>query len=42
MLDFCGECNITCMIEKIPISYINMDVKYSFVIDIRNNLKSKN
>jgi D-arabinose 1-dehydrogenase-like Zn-dependent alcohol dehydrogenase len=23
MLDFCGEHNITCMIEKIPISYIN-------------------
>ncbi len=50
MLDFCGEHNITCMIEKIPISYINTtmeklekaDVKYSFVIDIRNNLKSKN
>ncbi len=50
MLDFCGEHNITCMIEKIPISYINttveklekVDVKYSFVIDIRNKLKSKN
>jgi D-arabinose 1-dehydrogenase-like Zn-dependent alcohol dehydrogenase len=42
MLDFCGEHNITCMIEKIPISYINtamerlekVDVKYRFVIDI--------
>jgi cinnamyl-alcohol dehydrogenase len=50
MLDFCGEHNITCMIEKIPISYINTtveklekaDVKYSFVIAIRNNLKFKN
>ncbi len=23
MLDFCGKHNITCMIEKIPMSYIN-------------------
>ncbi len=50
MLDFCGEHNITCMIEKIPISYINtamerlakVDVKYRFVIDIGNSLKSEN
>jgi cinnamyl-alcohol dehydrogenase len=38
------------MIEKIPISYINtamerlgkVDVKYRFVIDIGNSLKSEN
>jgi D-arabinose 1-dehydrogenase-like Zn-dependent alcohol dehydrogenase len=50
MLDLCGEHNITCMIEKIPISYINtvierlekVDVKYHFVIDIGNGLKSEN
>jgi D-arabinose 1-dehydrogenase-like Zn-dependent alcohol dehydrogenase len=49
MLDFCGEHNITCLIEKIPISYINTamerldkaDVKYRFVIDIANSLKSE-
>ncbi|CAM6011001.1 unnamed protein product [Sphagnum balticum] len=50
MLNFCGEHNITCMIEKIPISYTNtvmerlekMNVKYHFVIDIGNSLKSEN
>ncbi|KAH8955980.1 hypothetical protein BDL97_07G012800 [Sphagnum fallax] len=50
MLDLCGEHNITHMIEKIPISYINtvierlekVDVKYHFVIDIGNSLKSEN
>ncbi len=50
MLDFCGKHNITCIIEKIPISYINTamerlgktDVKYRFVIDIGNSLKSEN
>ncbi|CAK9879153.1 unnamed protein product [Sphagnum jensenii] len=50
MLDLCGEHNITRMIEKIPISYINtvierlekVDVKYHFVIDIGNGLKSEN
>jgi D-arabinose 1-dehydrogenase-like Zn-dependent alcohol dehydrogenase len=50
MPDFCGEHNITCMIEKIPISYINtvmerlekVDVKYRFVIDIGNSFKSEN
>ncbi len=49
MLDFCGEHNITCLIERIPISYINTamerldkaDVKYRFVIDIANSLKSE-
>ncbi len=47
MLDFCGEHNITCMIEKVPITYINTamarleksDVHYRFVIDIVNSLK---
>jgi D-arabinose 1-dehydrogenase-like Zn-dependent alcohol dehydrogenase len=47
MLDFCGVHNITCMIEKIPITYTNSamdrlmksDVKYRFVIDIENSLK---
>ncbi len=50
MLDFSGEHNITCMIGKIPISYINtamerlekVDVKNHFVIDIGNSLKSEN
>jgi cinnamyl-alcohol dehydrogenase len=49
MLDFCGKRNITCMIEKIPMSYINTamerlsksDMKYCFVIDIANTLESK-
>eukprot|EP00897_Mesotaenium_endlicherianum_P010713 jgi/Mesen1/9670/ME000674S09282 len=47
MLDFCGEKNITCLIEKIPIDYVNAamerlskgDVKYRFVIDIEGSLK---
>ena len=47
MLDFCGEHNITCEIEKIPIDYLNTamkrleksDVKYRFVIDIADTLK---
>jgi D-arabinose 1-dehydrogenase-like Zn-dependent alcohol dehydrogenase len=47
MLDFCGEHNITCMIEKIPASYVNTamerlakaDVKYRFVLDIANTLQ---
>uniref|UniRef100_A0A0D6R301 Enoyl reductase (ER) domain-containing protein n=1 Tax=Araucaria cunninghamii TaxID=56994 RepID=A0A0D6R301_ARACU len=47
MLDFCGEHNITCDIEKIPIDYVNTamermvksDVKYRFVIDIGKTLK---
>jgi cinnamyl-alcohol dehydrogenase len=49
ILDFCGKHNITCMIEKIPMSYINTamerlsksDVKYRFVIDIASTLESK-
>ncbi|KAG0588411.1 hypothetical protein KC19_2G241100 [Ceratodon purpureus] len=49
MLDFCGKNNITCMIEKIPMSYVNTamerlqknDVKYRFVIDIENTLTSE-
>eukprot|EP00897_Mesotaenium_endlicherianum_P001982 jgi/Mesen1/1811/ME000140S00755 len=47
MLDLCGEKNITCLIEKIPIDYVNTamerlqkgDVKYRFVIDIEGSLK---
>nr|AFX98062.1 cinnamyl alcohol dehydrogenase [Cunninghamia lanceolata] len=47
MLDFCGEHNITCEIEKISIEYLNTamkrllnsDVKYRFVIDIAGTLK---
>lgn len=46
MLDFCGEHNITCEIEKIPIDYVNTamerlvknDVHYRFVIDICGSL----
>ena len=42
MLDFCGQHNITCDIELIPIQKINeaydrlvkSDVKYRFVIDM--------
>jgi len=42
MLDFCGKHNITCMIENIPIDYVNTamerlgkgDVKYRFVINV--------
>jgi uncharacterized zinc-type alcohol dehydrogenase-like protein len=42
MLDFCGEHNLTCDIERIPIQKINEacerllknDVKYRFVIDM--------
>ncbi|KAH9289014.1 hypothetical protein KI387_033131 [Taxus chinensis] len=47
MVDFCGEHNITCDIEKISIDYVNTamerleksDVKYRFVIDIGATLK---
>eukprot|EP01018_Ginkgo_biloba_P015603 Gb_09487 [translate_table: standard] len=47
MLDFCGEHNIYCMIEKIPMDYINTairrlekaDVKYRFVIDVVGSFK---
>ncbi len=42
MLDFCGKHNISCVIEKVPMDYVNTamerlekgDVKYRFVIDI--------
>ena len=42
MLDFCGKHNITCLIEKINMDYVNKaferlkvnDVKYRFVIDM--------
>nr|WEF42360.1 SAD1 [Pinus yunnanensis] len=42
MLDFCAEHNISCMIENIPIDYVNTamerlvkgDVKYRFVINV--------
>uniref|UniRef100_A0A0D6R6M3 Enoyl reductase (ER) domain-containing protein n=1 Tax=Araucaria cunninghamii TaxID=56994 RepID=A0A0D6R6M3_ARACU len=47
MLDFCGEHNISCIIEKIPIDYVNKamermekgDVKYRFVIDNGDSFK---
>uniref|UniRef100_A0AAU6NEH2 Cinnamyl alcohol dehydrogenase 2 n=1 Tax=Haplomitrium mnioides TaxID=56921 RepID=A0AAU6NEH2_9MARC len=47
VLDFCGEHNITCEIETIPIDYVNTamerlkkgEVKYRFVIDIEGSLK---
>ena len=46
MLDFCGKNNISCTIEKIPMSYVNTamerlqrnDVKYRFVVDIEKTL----
>ena len=46
MLDFCGEHNITCHIERIPVDYVNQamerlaknDVKYRFSIDIQGTL----
>nr|ABK25541.1 unknown [Picea sitchensis] len=48
MLDFCGEHNISCMIEKISMDYVNTamerlvkgDVKYRFVIDSAQSFKS--
>ena len=48
MLDFCGEHNISCMIERISIDYVNTalerlvkgDVKYRFVIDSAQSFKS--
>nr|QSL78020.1 Alcohol dehydrogenase like cytoplasmic [Nigella sativa] len=48
MMDFAGKHNITADIEVIPMDYINTamerlvkgDVKYRFVIDIANTLKS--
>ena len=49
MLDFCGEHNISCMIERISIDYVNTalerlvkgDVKYHFVIDSAQSFKSE-
>ena len=49
MLDFCGEHNISCMIERISIDYVNTelersvkgDVKYRFVIDSAQSFKSE-
>lgn len=49
MLDFCGENNITCEIEKIDFDYVNQafnrtvkgDVKYRFVLDIASLNKGK-
>lgn len=46
MLDFCGEHNITCKIEKVPVDYVNTamdrlvknDVKYRFVLDVAKTL----
>lgn len=48
MLDFCSKHNITSDIEVIPIDYVNSamerlekaDVKYRFVIDVGNTLKT--
>ncbi|XP_008236540.1 PREDICTED: probable mannitol dehydrogenase isoform X2 [Prunus mume] len=48
MIDFAGKHNITANIEVIPIDYVNTamerlikaDVRYRFVIDIANTLKS--
>ena len=47
MLDFCSKNNIVCDIELIPIQrineayqrVINSDVRYRFVIDVKNSLK---
>jgi len=48
MLDFCGKHGISCMIENIPIDYVNTamerlgkgDVKYRFVIDMARSFSS--
>ncbi|CAL2267284.1 unnamed protein product [Prunus armeniaca] len=48
MIDFAGKHNITANVEVIPIDYVNTamerlikaDVRYRFVIDIANTLKS--
>ncbi|KAJ0039924.1 hypothetical protein Pint_27740 [Pistacia integerrima] len=48
MLDFAAKHNITAEIELIPMDYVNTamerllkaDVRYRFVIDIANTLKS--
>lgn len=49
MLDFAGKHNVTAMIEKIPMPYVNTamerlekaNVKYCFVIDIANTLQDE-
>jgi uncharacterized zinc-type alcohol dehydrogenase-like protein len=49
MLDFCSKNNIACDIELIPIQKVNQayqrvlnsDVRYRFVIDVKNSLKCK-
>jgi uncharacterized zinc-type alcohol dehydrogenase-like protein len=49
MLDFCSKKNIACDIELIPIQKVNeayqrvlnSDVRYRFVIDVKNSLKCK-
>ena len=48
MLDFCGKHGISCMIENIPIDYVNTamerllkaDVKYRFVINVAESFSS--
>ena len=48
MIDFAAKHNITAQVEVIPIDYLNTamerlaktDVKYRFVIDVGNTLKS--
>ncbi|KAL6277392.1 hypothetical protein ACE6H2_020993 [Prunus campanulata] len=48
MIDFAGKHNITANVEVIPVDYVNTaierliktDVRYRFVIDIANSLKS--
>ena len=50
MIDFAAKHNITADIEVIPADYVNTamerlakaDVKYRFVIDVGNTLKSSN
>ena len=46
MLDFCGEKNITCIIETVSADYVNQaldrlvknDVHYRFVIDVQGTM----
>jgi cinnamyl-alcohol dehydrogenase len=50
MLDFCAEHNISCVIEKVPMDYVNTamerlgkgDVKYRFVIDVDQSFSKSN
>ena len=47
MLDFCGEKNVVCDIERVPLSYVNeamerlakSDVRYRFVLDVEGSLE---